>query len=37
MKGIQQTALQRAVYCVGTEEMNSKQAREMSLSNVLYS
>lgn len=36
-KGIQPTTLRSAVYCVGTEEMNSEQAQEMSLSNVLYS
>lgn len=36
MKGIQPTTLRSAVYCVGTEEMNSEQAQEMSLSNVLF-
>lgn len=36
-EGILQTALQSGVYCVRTEEMNSKQAHKMSLSNAVYS
>ena len=36
-EGTLQSPLQSAVYCDGTEAMNSKQAQEMSLSNVLYS
>lgn len=37
MEGIQRTAWKSAVYCVGTEEMNSELAQGTSLSNVLYS
>lgn len=35
MEGIQRT-VESAVYCVGTEEMNSVLSQETSLSNVLY-